>query len=223
MTCIVCNGELNHDDEIEICDKCKKNLPYTSGKTCERCGMSIKGEARVCLRCKDGHKTFTRCFAPFNYDGEITRLIHKLKYENKKYIAPTLGKMLFDCYCENKFDFDYVIPVPLHEDREKKRGYNQSELIANCFCEHAKSEVRTDVLKRIKHTSAQVGLTYGERQENLKDAFKVINRKAVRGKVVVLIDDVFTTGATASNCSQTLLDAGAKAVFVLCVAHTVVQ
>ena len=221
-TCIVCNNELNHNDDIEICDDCKAKLPYANGKTCERCGMSISGPARVCLRCKDGKKTFKRCFAPFDYCDHMIKLVHDLKYNNKKYIASTFGKMLYDCYEDNKFDFDFIIPVPLHETRFKKRGYNQSELIANNFAKYVNKQVRTDVLERVKQTSTQVGLSYLDRQENLKDAFKVTNRKGLKDKVVLLVDDVFTTGATASNCSVALLNAGAKAVYVLCVAHTVV-
>ena len=153
----------------------------------------------------------------------MIKLVHDLKYNNKKYIASTFGKMLFDCYEKNKFDFDFIVPVPLHKVRQVKRGYNQSELIANEFAKHVGKEVKVDVLSRVKQTPSQVGLKYAQRQDNLKDAFKVKNRTGLKGKVVLLIDDVFTTGATSSYCSEVLLKAGASAVYVLCVAHTIVQ
>lgn len=223
MTCIICNAELNHNNDNEVCESCQSTLPYSSGKTCECCGMSISSMARVCNRCKNREKTFKFAMSPFNYEDKIVKIVHGLKYKNKKYIAPTMAQYMANCYFEHNTKCDLIIPVPIHENRRKQRGYNQSELLANCLKTKINLPVFCDVLIKHKETEAQASLKYKERQENLKDAFKVVDKSKIKNKLVLLVDDVFTTGATATVCTKALLKAGAKAVIVLCFAHTVIE
>lgn len=223
MTCIICNAELNHNNDNEICEQCEQNLPFSNGKTCEHCGMSISSLDRVCNRCKNRERTFKFAMSPFNYEEDIIKIVHGLKYNNKKYVVPTMAYYMAKCYFEHNAKCDLIIPVPVYEKRRKQRGYNQSELIANNIGEKVGLPVLCDVLVKHKETQAQASLKYKERQENLKDAFKVVDKKQVKNQTVLLVDDVFTTGATASVCAEVLLKAGAKAVIVLCFAHTVIK
>lgn len=222
-TCVICNAELNHNNDNEICEDCEKKLPFSEGKTCECCGMSISSLDRVCNRCKNRERTFKFAMSPFNYEDDIIKIVHGLKYNNKKYVVPTIAYYMAKCYFKHDSKCDLIIPVPLHETRRKQRGYNQSELIANNVGEKIKLPVLTDVLVKHKETQTQALLKYKERQENLKDAFKVVDKTKIKNKTVLLIDDVFTTGATAAVCATALLKAGAKAVVVLCFAHTVIK
>ena len=222
-TCIICNAELNHGNDNEICESCQQDLPFSNGKTCERCGMSISSMARVCNRCKNREKTFKFAMSPFNYEDTIIKIVHGLKYKNQKYVVPTMAYYMAECYKQHKAKCDLIIPVPIHESRRKQRGYNQSELIANDLKDKINLPLLCDVLVKNKETKAQVSLNYKERQENLKEAFKVVDKKMIKNKIVLLVDDVFTTGATAAVCTKQLLKAGAKEVIVLCFAHTVIE
>ncbi len=115
---------------------------------------------------------------------------------------------------------DFIIPIPLSKERFKKRGYNQSELLACELSQLIDIPTNTEIVERIKNTETQTKLSFVERQENLNGAFKVTSRAKVKNKSFILIDDVLTTGSTVSHCAEVLKRAGAKAVYVLTVATT---
>lgn len=156
------------------------------------------------------------------YQGGLRSLIHLLKYDGVVTVARPLGKMLAATVLkidEGVLQDAVVVVVPLHPAKERQRGFNQSQLIAEeAVAEMRRSgatlKVRSGVLRRGRATESQFGLTARERRKNLKGAFTVAKPEAIRGKPVLLVDDIYTTGATARECSRTLLAAGAAQVYV---------
>lgn len=135
-------------------------------------------------------------------------LVHKLKYDGKKEIGIYLGKLLGNQLMESDLfrDADLLIPVPLHPAKLKKRGYNQSEIIASGMATVMKAELKADVLFRTIHTSSQTRKSRYERWENVKNIFEVRNRESLENKHIILIDDVITTGSTLIACAENLVN-----------------
>ena len=221
ITCIICGCELSHNTHFCLCDNCLANLPKNNGKTCHKCGEPILNtSSNYCLRCKHQLPTLTQCFSPLLYKSPVTSLIKQFKYDNKKYLAQTLGNFLVESYVVNNLNCDIILPVPLHEKRLKQRGFNQSYLLAKQMADKLNLPIYEDVLIRVKNTLTQTLLTKQERQANVSHAFKVTNKDMVKNKVVLLIDDVYTTGSTLSECATECFKAGAKSVYAITIAHT---
>ena len=221
LTCIFCGGELEEENK-NICKNCLKNLPVVE-KICLRCGSPISSKADYCLTCKNSQRSFDLARAPFIYKDMICDIIYNFKYNGKKYLAKHLAEFMFKTFKEIEkeiLNVDIVVPVPLHIKKRKQRGFNQAELLAKELSKMIDSKLDCNGLVREKNTKTQTKLSYLERQENLKDAFVVKNKKDFKGKVVLLVDDVLTTGSTANHCSKVLKEAGAKAVYVLTFATT---
>ncbi len=146
-------------------------------------------------------------FAYFTTDGLLQHLLHGLKYQDKQYIGTYLGKQLgYDLMQLNwATGIDAIVPVPLHARKEAARGYNQSTLVAEGMGEVLGLPVLTDVIERIRDTESQTQKTREERITNVQDAFRTKNEAAIRGKYLLLIDDVLTTGATLEACALALL------------------
>lgn len=220
IKCIVCDKELNQTTHFDLCDECMQNMPLNAGKTCIKCGEKINSRSKYCLRCKHYKPKFKQCFSPLLYEKPVTYLIKNFKYNNKQYLSQPLGNFLVQTYILNNLNCDIVLPVPLHEKRLKQRGFNQSELLANQLGQKLNLPVTNEILKRVKNTKTQTNLTKQERQQNVKNAFKVFHRGIIKNKTVLLIDDVYTTGSTLNECAKVLLKAGAKEVYCLTLAHT---
>lgn len=221
IACIICNTDLKHENKYSICDKCLKALPYNNGKVCLKCGEQIESLADYCLNCKsDQQRYFTVARAPLLYDGEVKALIHGLKYNHKKYIGEYMGEFLVDEYIKNNFKADIIVPIPLNKNRFKQREYNQAEVICHALTEKLNLSLNLDNFIRTIDTPTQTELSKQERKQNLSSVFKVLDKSVFKDKIILLVDDVYTTGATMEEASHTLLDAGAKSVIALSVAHT---
>ncbi|MGD9901671.1 MAG: ComF family protein [Spirochaetales bacterium] len=219
IKCITCGKELDHSTKYGICDDCLKNLPYNDGHICYKCGDSIPGGGSYCLNCKDTERDYEFARAPFLYEGKIKTLIYKLKYNTGKYLAPYISYLLLDEFIKQNWHVDMVVPVPLYKGREKRRGFNQAELISCKFNEVLKLPIETENLIRKENTPTQTRLSRKERKKNLLDAFEVLDKTAFKNKDILLIDDVFTTGATTEECSKVLKKAGARNIYILTLAH----
>ncbi len=156
----------------------------------------------------------------YEYKGKIVTLIHNLKFNNAQYLAEDFSKDLCKLYKTEKYSCDIVIPVPMTQARLKSRGYNQAGLLANGLSKLINLPYDENNLLKIKDTKSQVGLDFSERKNNLIDAFKTKDKKFFKGKRVLLVDDIFTTGATIECCARALKKGGASQVFVITVAHT---
>ncbi len=176
------------------------------------------GDGR-CVNCRDNEPAFDRAVSFGEYKGSLRGLIHLLKYENVTPAAEPLGEKLAttiaDLLLADGGSIPLLIPVPLHESRRHSRGFNQAELIAGAAAKHfaPKLEVASAVIVRRRETISQVGLSREERIENMRDAFRVSDPGRAKGRSVILVDDVMTTGTTLSECARVLKRAGAKRVW----------
>lgn len=220
--CVLCNEEMPEGNN-GVCAHCLHHLPYIKGKTCEICGEEICSDANYCLSCKSNIPHFNKAVALFNYEGGIARLIKELKYDNKQYLKQTLGNFMVETYKKLDVPIDLVIPVPLHKNRFKERGYNQAELLSESLKTKFGLCINTEILERKRDTSTQTSLKKRERITNMKDAFAVNNKKTVKDKNILLVDDVYTTGSTLNEIARVLKDSGAKNVFCVTLAHTNIE
>ena len=216
VKCLFCKTE---DGGYGICDKCLSNLPFISGKACSKCGAPIN-TGNVCFECKHTIHYFDKSFSIFNYENEIKQTIISFKQARKKYIAKPLSHIIADYFDKLEIPFDTIIPMPIHPNRLKTRGFNQSELLLDVINSRY-GRVYNNVLVRVKDTTHQTGLSQANRQKNLEHAFKVVDKQKVRNKIVLIFDDIYTTGATLDECAKTLKKAGAVKVYGLTLAHSV--
>ncbi len=156
------------------------------------------------------------------YEGGLAQAISRLKYHGATHLAKPLGKLLAD-YQDPDFSFARfggILPVPLSAKRLRERGFNQALLLARQVSRAHSIPLSYEALSRPRHTPPQTQLSGPEREKNVRGSFEVYQPEKVDGKHILLIDDVFTTGATARECAKVLLSAGAKQVDVLTLART---
>lgn len=181
-----------------------------------------------CGLCQRLHPPFERAVAYGSYDGGLRDLIHLLKYQQVRPAAAVLGRMLAEAIATLEETLPAglieVVPVPLHARKRAQRGFNQSEVIARAALKQLARPERFDLLSsalvRRRETESQIGLTRHQRRENLRGAFAVAEPVQIEKRNVLLVDDVFTTGTTASECARVLRRAGANRVWVATVART---
>lgn len=213
--CVSCGKEV-FDGEY-FCADCKEKLPFIEGAFCEHCGRKTIADENYCSTCKGNLTETDRARSVFNYEKPISTLIKKAKYKNERYILDVFSEYLAGAYFKNYFSSDIIVYVPMTKKAEKKRGYNQSKILAVNVAESVGVPI-FDVLEKTKDTKRQAKLTAKDRRQNLIDAFKVKDKKAVADKKVLIIDDVTTTGSTAEAIAIKLKKAGAKSVELLTVA-----
>ena len=218
ITCDACGNELVEDTRYRLCSECMEKLPFAKGHICLNCGVPLEDESDYCNRCQNQKSSFVKNRSPLVYDGEVKRLIYKLKFGKKTYIAQTLGALMADKYLECGMDAEIITFVPMTESEVKKRGFNQAELLANEVGKRLDVPVLPALVK-IKSTSEQKQLKGKDRALNLEGAFACVFEQ-VKGRKILLVDDIFTTGATANECANTLLKAKAREVSVLTAAVT---
>ena len=184
----------------------------------------LVGDGR-CHACRDFEPEFARAVSFGEYEGGLRGLIHLLKYDSVIPVATALGHMLARKIeellpsCQDAVPL--IVPVPLHKNKRSDRGFNQAELIARAAVKRIphRLELATGILVRQRPTISQVGLTREQRKENMRDAFRVHDRRRVCGRIVIVVDDVMTTGTTLSECARVLKKAGAKKVLAATVAR----
>ena len=179
--------------------------------------------------CRRASPHFERACFFSSYDGALRGLIHLLKYQQIKPAAELLGKLLAKTVVQHRDFADeaplLVVPVPLFRAKTRQRGFNQAELLARVLVKHLSRqsspavELHSSNLRRIRATISQTGLTRHQRRANVRGAFALSHPEAVQGRSVLLVDDVFTTGTTLSECAKVLRSAGAEKVWVATVAR----
>ena len=223
-TCIICNDELNEDLRYGICDKCNKSIQYIDDRACVKCGAKLLADSTVCTDCKNNERIIERNYSVVVYDGKMRKLIHDFKYSNKRYLKKFLGAMLYDKYREvvEEFRPDIIVAVPLHKDRLRDRGYNQTELLLSMFAGD-KEKIVLGNLVRVKDTPHLASMTKEMRRDKIKNSFAVVDEQVFKNKKVMIIDDVYTSGATIDECARVLYKSGAKVVCSLTLANSHIE
>lgn len=212
--CLHCKKNIDQDF---LCDDCLKTIKFTNDylyPTSSQCylrlhsGLKIKFGMSMCL---------------FQKKTAIRDLMHGLKYGHQPKIGVWLGKMCGEKLLQYHFDshIDLIIPIPLHMQRLKSRGYNQSTMFAKGLSEKLNRPVYEDIVIRIKNTPTQTTQHRNERFENVKDSFEVISPQKVEGKNILLVDDIITTGATLISCGNEILKYKPKNLSVITIATAI--
>ena len=223
ITCIFCDEEVFDNNSYSTCKECISSLPKIEGKVCLRCGKPISSMASYCERCKNNTHNFKLARACFKYEGNVRNAIRNFKFKNQQFLSEPFAKYLADLYINEKLNCDVIVFVPMFEQKEQLRGYNQSKLLAKELEKHIHVKVDETSLIKIKNTKSQSDLDFKNRQQNLNGAFKVTNKQTFKNKNVLIIDDIITTGATLDECARVLTKAGAKNVYAICIAHTMLD
>lgn len=203
-----------------ICERCKPKFPFIKGNVCLSCGLPVPSESKYCLACKTGKNNFSYARASFLYDDTTSHMIYVLKYSGAQYMAKFLARFMADTYTTSGMNADVIVCVPVSEARLKNRGYNQSELIAAELSRIINVKTDFDVIYKIRGTEHQTGLTRKEREANLRGSFDINKTDNYKGKNILLIDDVYTTGFTVNECSKMLQKLKPSKIFVLTAAKT---
>ncbi len=227
--CRLCNTPLNNISRIPVCPECLAAIVPVREPQCVVCSdrlfsaQLLMGDGR-CQNCRDLEPEFARAVCFGEYQGGLRGLVRLLKYERVLPVASVLGGMLAGVIeellagCSDKHLL--LIPVPMHKNKRRERGFNQAELIARAAVKRLRPvELATNVMVRQRATVSQVGLSREERITNMRDAFRVRDRRLVRGRTVILVDDVMTTGTTLSECARVLKQAGAERVWAATLAR----
>ena len=212
--CAVCDTILPFGT-TGVCERCGRTLPYVEEPRCFRCGQTVENEEEeYCGDCRRREHLFRRSFPVLQYIPPVSDAMAAMKYRGRAEYADFYGGLLADRYREvwQELNPDALVPVPVHPHRLRKRGYNQAERIAAAMSKRTGIPVREDLLIRVQDTKAQKKLSREERSLNLRAAFQ-----AGEGTVppcVVLVDDIYTTGATVDACAEVLLRSGATHIYV---------
>ncbi len=217
--CMVCSA--TGEGGLDLCRRCRAELPWLS-HACAQCASPIHSAGfRLCGSCLQKPPAFTRTIAAFEYAAPIRSLLQNLKFHNRLSHARVLGLLLGEIVAGSGHDADVIVPVPLHKDRLKERGYNQALEIAHWAGKVAERPMDQTLCRRELAGVAQMTLTADERRRNLKKAF--VASSEVSGKRVAIVDDVMTTGATANEMARELLRKGAQDVQVWVVARALLK
>lgn len=214
-SCIVCDDEISGENQYGLCDKCFKKLEFIGDKCCIRCGKPSDNEAKYCLLCQNETRYFDMARSAVKYKGDIQRLILEYKFHNKRYLGKYLAKFIEHVVEEYNIKYDIVVPIPLSKAREKERKYNQvTEMLR-----HTKLSPVVDALTKTRDNERQSLMAGKERRDNVYGVYAVTDKAVVKGKCILLVDDIITTGATVNEASRVLMVAGAKSVTAISVAH----
>ena len=209
-----------------LCAPCWSKLAFIAPPYCERLGIPFPfdpGPGVLSMEAIADPPAYRRARAAVRYDDIARKLVHAFKYGDRLDLAPTMGRWMTNAGRELLAEADAIVPVPLHWRRQWARRFNQSALLGEVIGKASGVGVAHAVLKRIKATPQQVGLSQAERAQNVQGAFRVppAAKAAVAGRKLLLVDDVLTSGATVDACSRALLRAGAAQVDVLVFARVV--
>lgn len=200
-----------------LCDDCLAAAERIHPPLCPRCGRPQPRE-QVCYLCRETPPTLDGIRSVAYFEGSLREAIHRFKYHGVQALADPLARLLVDYQAKNQLPAEVVIPVPLHPDREAERGYNQSALLARALAVRCGLPTADNALTRVRATAPQVTLDVLERRSNVAGAFHA-RQADVANRRVLLIDDVYTTGATMDACGLALKAGGAKAVWGLTLAR----
>ena len=216
-TCPICHETSSDHTTAPICTGCWDSIQPYEGPKCGKCGLPLDSDSSItcgeCIKDEPAYKS-VRTFGL--YKGPLRKAINLFKYHNMKRLSKPLSAMILRIEIPQ---VDAVIPIPLYKDRLRQREFNQSALLAKYTAKSTGTSLLVDCLVKVKDTMPQVGLSSRERRRNIRNAFGVEKKELIKGKVILLMDDVITTGATVRECSKVLKKAGAVNIYVMALAQ----
>lgn len=222
--CLVTGAGLDEDGHRYLSEEAVRNLYLIQSPHCSTCGFPFWGElagSRQCPHCSELEPDFEEGRSLLLARDTGRALIHELKYRGGAYVLSDIQRILAEAHAFRGFlDDAILVPVPLHRKRERKRGFNQSHLLARLFADEAENSSVANILRRTRNTDSQTRLNRRARHNNVKNAFALSRGAIINSEIrYILIDDVFTTGATLNACSKALRSAGAEQIDVATLAH----
>ncbi len=220
--CAHCGGE--PDAGPFLCWECLSDVHYVQAPFCESCGDPVPGHIDHqyrCVFCSRNPPHFDGARSAVRYQGAIGTGLRSIKYHGATWLLPDMSRLLSACV-RTHYDLlpvEGVCYVPLHAVKERERGFNQAERLARALATERGWSVMRSALRRTKDHGSQTRLTAKQRAANVAGVFEVANNNAVKGKCLLLVDDVMTTGATVNECARILKQAGAASVYAVTVAR----
>ena len=218
-TCFACGEDLKTTHLL--CPSCLKKVEPIKGFICARCGMPLNSGGKYCYNCHGSKAAKYKCSfirSALKFNEPTRALVHSFKYERYLNIAPYFAELMYNTYRKNAEyrEAAFLVPVPIHKSRQRKRGFNQAEVLATQLSKICGIPV-LNALVRVKNTASQTKLTREARKENVTDAFILAKNMGpkINKEAVILIDDVCTTGATLEECARVLKETGAREVLAL--------
>jgi len=215
--CLICDRALDHGSTGPLCREHRRAIVLVDDPFCDRCGQKMFAQATgelLCNECRATKRYFDRAFSATLYGDVMRSVVHAYKYGMREYLAASLVPWM-STFAHRHMDvasLDGIVPVPLHWRRFYYRGFNQATALARPLAREFALPILARVLRRRRHTAPQVGLDPEERKRNIRDAFRVSRPHRIAQKSLLLIDDVYTTGATINECARVLKAAGAASV-----------
>ena len=216
-TCQICSDRQAEPRNGYVCTQCLRNVRPTKTPWCNKCGRPFDGEfpeTTTCFNCHETEWHFDCARSLFSACGLVREIIHRFKYNHTDFFQPLINQWFRSV---NRFPgvlHDWVVPIPLHPLKEREREFNQTLHMAKSISSVLKIPLNINTVERIKHTETQTYLSRSKRLKNMKGAFAVKQNRRLNG-AILLVDDVMTTGATASACARALKQRGANTVNVL--------
>jgi competence protein ComFC len=220
--CVGCGHP--QDVGILLCDRCKETSPRIQAPFCRRCSRPFEGLVAgefSCPNCEDHTPAFDCAISHYQAKGVLRELIHRFKYGRQFYLRRVLAEFLIDAMQDARIQADpadYLVPVPLHPTRFRERGFNQADALAETLSKRTRLPILRCIERR-RYTNTQTRFDRVERMQNLRNAFSLRKSRDVRGKHLVLLDDVLTTGSTLHECALVLRGAGAESVRAITIAR----
>ncbi|HPC73298.1 MAG TPA: ComF family protein [Syntrophales bacterium] len=222
--CVVCGEILDEDLPFSFCRDCFSGIRFIDPPLCPGCGMPYAaGSAsdHPCGDCLSRKQHFTAARSLGVYENALLKAIQRFKYQGSLHVGEALGSLmashLYPAF--DRTEYDVIMPVPLHVNRLRERGFNQSLLLARAIARTSPAELDFTTLRRAVGTASQTGLKKEDRAKNVRGAFELADGSRVKGKKVLVIDDVYTTGSTVRECARVLMKGGAGSVGVLTLAR----
>lgn len=219
--CPLCLQTLPQESALPFCRECERGITPLAAARCLCCALPFAGSensSHLCSRCLVDKPPYRKVFCYGHYQGRLRDAIHQFKFEGKVGLDRALGGLVSQAI-DSRLQYDLIVPVALHPESLRSRSYNQALLLAREVARLRRWRVDHRLLRKVRETRAQHDLTAGQRTKNLRGAFQVTGD--VSKARILLVDDVLTTGATATACCQALLAAGAEGVDVGVVARAV--
>ncbi|MGD9947102.1 MAG: ComF family protein [Desulfobulbus sp.] len=220
--CLGCSRRLDHSRPPLFCADCLARLAFIGSPLCPCCGIPYStGADHLCATCLKNGYDFDLARSLLFYRQPMDELILRLKYGGQLSGLQTLAALTAKSTCLHDLSPpDYIIPVPLHAKRIRRRGYNQATLLARGCFPQWQTELRLNILLRDRLTTPQSQLSGKERRSNLKHVFSLNPHIALEGKTILLVDDVLTTGSTVNECAKILRKGGAKRIEIFTIARS---